>query len=98
MLTPLAPSAGPTGGEGLACPPRICNFITPSTSFAIAFVLNLFFFYLHKTEFQWCFSSENLNHHFQFFLFLVNLFYNSIEIIKRPINDFNSFTYVKGNI
>ena len=27
MLTPLAPNAGPTGGEGLAAPPLICNLI-----------------------------------------------------------------------
>jgi hypothetical protein len=35
MLTPLAPKAGPTGGDGLAAPPRICNLISPATSFAI---------------------------------------------------------------
>jgi hypothetical protein len=32
----LAPSAGPTGGDGLAAPPLICNLIKPSTSFAIS--------------------------------------------------------------
>ncbi len=40
IFTPLAPNAGPTGGEGFAAPPRICNLINPLISFAI---LNLMF-------------------------------------------------------
>jgi hypothetical protein len=35
MFTPLAPNAGPTGGDGLAAPPLICNLINPLTSLAI---------------------------------------------------------------
>jgi hypothetical protein len=35
MLTPAAPSAGPTGGDGFAAPPRTCSFKTLLTSFAI---------------------------------------------------------------
>src|SRR3990167_7719199 len=35
MLTPFAPSAGPTGGAGLAWPPLICNLINAATSLAI---------------------------------------------------------------
>ena len=38
ILTPAAPSAGPTGGEGLAAPPLICNFNTFCTSFAILII------------------------------------------------------------
>jgi hypothetical protein len=34
MLTPRWPSAGPTGGAGLAAPAGICNFICPTTFFA----------------------------------------------------------------
>jgi len=29
MFTPFAPNAGPTGGEGLAAAPLICNLIIP---------------------------------------------------------------------
>jgi hypothetical protein len=36
MLTPCWPSAGPTGGAGLAWPPGICSLIRVRTFFAIA--------------------------------------------------------------
>src|SRR5947209_2742388 len=36
MLTPCWPSAGPTGGAGLACPPGICSLIIVRTFFAIS--------------------------------------------------------------
>src|SRR6056300_1120755 len=35
MLTPFAPKAGPTGGEGFAAPPRTCSLIIALISFAI---------------------------------------------------------------
>src|SRR5437016_14384784 len=35
MFTPCWPSAGPTGGAGLACPAGICNLICPVIFFAI---------------------------------------------------------------
>src|SRR4051812_10286356 len=35
MLTPAWPSAGPTGGAGVAAPAGICNFTIPMTFFAI---------------------------------------------------------------
>jgi hypothetical protein len=35
MLTPAAPKAGPTGGDGFAAPPLTCNLTTLLTSFAI---------------------------------------------------------------
>jgi len=35
MLIPLEPNAGPTGGDGFAAPPLICNLISPATSLAI---------------------------------------------------------------
>src|ERR1700754_2977003 len=33
MFTPCWPSAGPTGGAGLACPAWICSLISPATFF-----------------------------------------------------------------
>src|SRR5207253_2814841 len=35
MLTPCWPSAGPTGGAGLACPAGICSLICPVIFFAM---------------------------------------------------------------
>ena len=35
MFKPLEPSAGPTGGAGLAAPPLIWSLMNPVTSFAI---------------------------------------------------------------
>src|SRR5439155_865421 len=36
MLTPCCPSAGPTGGAGLACPPGICSLMIVRTFLAIS--------------------------------------------------------------
>jgi hypothetical protein len=38
ILTPAAPKAGPTGGDGLAAPPRTCSLTTLLISFAIFIV------------------------------------------------------------
>ena len=35
IFTPCCPSAGPTGGAGVALPAAICNLIYPSTFLAI---------------------------------------------------------------
>jgi hypothetical protein len=35
MFTPLAPNAGPIGGDGFAAPPFTCSFTIAPTSFAI---------------------------------------------------------------
>jgi hypothetical protein len=43
MLIPLEPKAGPTGGDGFAAPPLICNLINPATSLAI-----LIYYYIDK--------------------------------------------------
>jgi hypothetical protein len=41
IFTPLEPSAGPTGGEGLAAAPLICSLIIPATSFAMLFKVEM---------------------------------------------------------
>jgi hypothetical protein len=42
MFTPFEPSAGPTGGAGLAAPPLIWSLINPAISFAIMLFFNSF--------------------------------------------------------
>src|SRR5690606_41262346 len=44
MLTPAAPKAGPTGGDGFAAPPLTCSLTTLLTSFAIVFYFSFFNF------------------------------------------------------
>src|SRR5690606_32790613 len=39
IFTPLAPNAGPTGGDGFAAPPLICNLINALTTFAIFYFI-----------------------------------------------------------
>jgi hypothetical protein len=39
MLTPCCPNAGPIGGEGVALPAFICNFMFAITFFAILITL-----------------------------------------------------------
>ena len=41
MLTPAAPKAGPTGGEGFACPPLTLSFTNFSIFFAIFLILKI---------------------------------------------------------
>src|SRR5690625_3552091 len=41
MLTPCAPSAGPTGGAGLAAPASICSLIKPVAFFVFLGAIEL---------------------------------------------------------
>src|SRR5687768_11500085 len=62
MFTPLAPNAGPIGGEGLAAPPLICNFTIADNSFAI-----FLRFYLFMMKRSWLllhrFLTASMAHH-----------------------------------
>jgi hypothetical protein len=50
MFTPLAPKAGPIGGEGLAAPPLICNFTIADNSFAILFCLFVYLLLVFRSR------------------------------------------------
>src|SRR3989339_510128 len=85
MFTPFEPSAGPTGGEGLAAPPLICNLMRAAISLAIM-IIYLFFNYLNKIQLQECFPSKNFNHYLELLLVFKNLLNRSIKTVERTID------------
>src|ERR1700676_1599961 len=91
MLTPCWPSAGPTGGAGLACPAWICRLISPTT---------FFFFWgmrcwcsfldlgdLVEGQFDRCFAAEDGHQHLEFLLFGVDLADRGGQRRKRSVHD-----------
>src|SRR6266436_5536881 len=80
MLICAWPSAGPTGGAGVALPAAICNFTEPVAFFAMMpspiYKKSLRdFFHLSKFQFHRSRTSEDGNHHFQslaIFVYVVN--------------------------
>src|SRR5665647_111538 len=100
MFTPLDPKAGPTGGEGFAAPPLICNLINPAMSLAITFFKKnyLLLFYLHKAKLQGCFTTENFNHNFKFLLLHIDFLNGSVETVKWSISHFYCLAYYEWGI
>src|SRR5512133_1683564 len=90
MFTPLDPKAGPTGGEGFAAPPLICNLINPAISLAITFYkkFTLLLFHLHKAKLQGGFTTENFNHYLQFLTFSIDFLNGSVETVKWSVGHF----------
>src|SRR5712664_429290 len=80
MLICAWPSAGPTGGAGVALPAAICNFTEPVAFFAMMpspiYKKSLcYFFHLSKFQFHRSRTSEDGKHHFQslaIFVYVVN--------------------------
>ena len=94
MFKPFEPRAGPTGGDGFAAPPLICNLINPATSFAIfqnkiicehytekvsLVTGGLHLLHLHKTKIYRGLATKDLDHDLELLLCVVNLFNDSIE-------------------
>src|ERR1700704_3083778 len=82
ILTPCWPSAGPTGGAGLAAPAGICSLICVLTF--LGGILE--FLHLQEIEFHGGRTAENRDHHFQFPAFFVHFFDNPDKMAERPIN------------
>src|SRR6516165_9845578 len=94
MLTPCCPSAGPTGGAGLACPATIWSLISPVTFFFFGAmrcrlflpgVLNLGD--LAESQFHWCFAAEDRHQHLELLLFGVDLVDRGRQRGKRSVHD-----------
>src|ERR1700723_2023535 len=97
MLTPCWPSAGPTGGAGLASPALICSLISPTTFFffgAMSFGVPSVFLNLGdlgEAQFHRCFAAEDGHQHLEFLLFGVDLIDRRRQRGERPVHDGDRF-------
>src|SRR5271165_4415391 len=97
MLICACPSAGPTGGAGVALPAAICNFTEPVAFFAIADPyrprslpqrlqrpLCNYLLHLPESEFYRGGAPEDRHHHLQRLAVLVDLVHHAGKAGKRP--------------
>src|SRR4051812_589292 len=94
MLMPAWPSAGPTGGAGVALPAAIWSFTDPVNFFgAICFPLNLqcclcsYLLYLPKFQFHRSRASEDRDHDLQRGAVFVDFVHRAVEVCERPLGD-----------
>src|SRR5579872_2242344 len=87
MFTPCWPSAGPTGGAGVAFPAAICSFTNAETFFAIG----LYLLDLIKIQFDGRSAAKNGHHHAQRGTVVVDLFYRACKVSERAVGDFDVF-------
>src|ERR1044072_369365 len=85
MFTPCWPSAGPTGGAGLACPAGICNLISPVFFFAITILSS--FFDLPILQLDRRVAAENVHRDLQLAARRIDLFDDPVEVHERPVRD-----------
>src|SRR4030095_8639296 len=85
MLTPACPSAGPTGGAGVAFPAGICSLICPVIFFMTQIPLKLLD--LQEVQFHRCGASEDRDHHLERVAIEVDLLDDALEVRKRPVDD-----------
>src|SRR6185436_19622243 len=81
MLTPCWPSAGPTGGAGLACPPGICSLIVVRIFFAIPSSVQLLD--LIEPELHRHLALEDVDEHLQLLLVGVHVDDLAVEVRQR---------------
>src|SRR5215467_8343575 len=75
MLTPRCPSAGPTGGLGLAAPAGICSLISAMTFFAIGLSVLL---YLNEIQLDRRGASEDADEHAQLAFVGLHFFHHAV--------------------
>src|SRR3990172_13373173 len=71
MLTPCWPSAGPTGGAGLACPPGIWSLMMVRTFLAMRALIDLL--HLVEAELDGYLALEDVHEHFELLLVGVDI-------------------------
>src|SRR5262245_25126014 len=85
MFTPCWPSAGPTGGEGLALPAGICSFTIAWTFFmrcAPSHPLDLVVLELDRRR-----AAEDRHDHFHAPALGVDVFHHALEVHERTVDD-----------
>src|SRR5437867_10880709 len=95
MLTPRCPSAGPTGGLGVACPAGIWSFTAATTFRAILRQSLSGLFDLHQVEFDWRCPTKDADQHPQISSFWFDLSHHTREIVHRPVDDLNPLSRLR---
>src|SRR3954447_12713295 len=86
MLTPCWPSAGPTGGAGLACPPGIWSLISVSTFLAISVPL-VELFHVVESDLDRHLPLEDVDHHLKLLGVGVHVGDLAVEVGQRAGRD-----------
>ena len=88
MLTPCWPSAGPTGGAGVACPAGICSLTWPMIFFAmLASRSRLQPSGPAEVQLDRRLPAEDGHHHLQRAAVEVDLVDHAGEVVERPVDD-----------
>src|SRR5262245_6727649 len=91
MFTPAWPSAGPTGGAGVALPAGICSLICPTT-----FFMTLELFHLQEIEFHRRRTAEDRHHHLERVLVEVHFLDHTLEVRERTVDDAHVLAALEG--
>src|SRR5437899_8821265 len=93
MLTPCWPSAGPTGGAGLAWPPGICSLMSVRTFFAIIHLrpsqaeawhgISVKFLHLIEGQLHGNLAFEDVDEHLELLLVRVDVDDLAVEVRER---------------
>src|SRR5205085_11953762 len=85
MFTPCWPSAGPTGGAGLACPPGICSLMVVRTFFAMSRLVQLL--YLIERKLNRDLALEDVDQHLELLGIGVHVDDLAVEVAQRTGGD-----------
>src|SRR4051812_30189884 len=80
MFTPCWPSAGPTGGAGLACPPGICSLMSVRTFLA----MSVQFLHLVEGQLHRNLALEDIHEDLELLLVGVDVDDLAVEVGERP--------------
>src|ERR1700759_2452371 len=95
MLTPCWPSAGPTGGDGLALPAGSCNLTYPVIFFAMAQTL-LPLLDGREIELDARGTAENRHLHLELLLVHLHVVDRAREVGERPVEDPDLLAHLEG--